>query len=157
MSKWFDLGNSLLDAAAGKGVAGDFNSMVDSFLPEPTVPSEPVRDNFFGIDTSLPLGQTQGFFSDDEEKMEYYRRQEEQEQARERVMFNTNRILNRESGLDNHFSDSVWTEKRKKRYERLDAMHRSLSEADDFGGLQDFWGQYGDEYTRLGSIFDDNF
>lgn len=119
----------------------------------------PIMSNqdFFGIDTSLPFGQTPGFFSDDEEKMDYYRRQEEQEQAKERVMFNTNRILNRESGLDNHYTDNVWTEKRKKRYEKLDVMHRSLAEADDFGGLQDFWGQYGDEYTRLGSIFDDNF
>lgn len=123
------------------------------------VSSSPIMSNqdFFGIDTSLPFGQTQGFFSDDEEKMDYYRRQEEQEQAKERVMFNTNRALNRESGLDSHYTDSVWTDKRRKRYEKLDVMHRSLSEADDFGGLQDFWGQYGDEYTRLGSIFDDNF
>ena len=130
----------------------------DGFSEDPLGAPEP-KDNsdFFGIDTSLPLGPTPGFTSEDTEKMEYYRRQEEQEQARERVMFNTNRILNREYGLDNYHTSSVWTEKRKKRYDKLDNMHRSLSEADDFGGLEDFWGQYGDEYTQLGSIFDDDF
>lgn len=150
--------NSIFGAALDVYSMGRKAFGSDGFSEDPLGVPEP-KDNsdFFGIDTSLPLGQTQGFFSDDEEKMDYYRRQEEQEQAKERVMFNTNRILNRETGLDSHYTDSLWTEKRKKRYDRLDAMHRSLSEADDFGGLQDFWGQYGDEYTRLGSIFDDNF
>lgn len=145
-SSFIDVYNHFADRGPTVGL-----SPMDSTTPQSN------QVDFFGIDTSLPFGQTSGFFSDDEEKMEYYRRQEEQELAKERVMFNTNRILNRETGFGSHFTDSVWTEKRKKRYDKLAALQYKLSEADDFEGLEDFWGEYGEEYNHLRSIFEDDF
>lgn len=48
------------------------------------------------------------------------------------------------------------TDKRK-RYDRLNNMIFEASEKDDFGAMEDFWGEYGDEYNQLRSMFEDDF
>ena len=73
------------------------------------VSSNPVMSNedFFGIDTSLPFGPTEGFFSDDTEKMDFYDRQDRFDMSKKNILDATNRYSQENSPWHNLAKNSV--------------------------------------------------